>query len=820
MFKNYLKVAWRNLHRNKLFSLINILGLSVGLACCMLIGLYIKDQFSYDRQHEDAKDIYRLATAFRLQEREDKGAPSAAPIGPAMLREFPQIEKMARLYVPFDLVMAPVAYRPGSGSPIAFYEKNGYFADAAFFDIFNYNFLEGTPHTALEEPYSVVISEEMAHKLFGKAAALNKIIRVNINNGERADYRVTGVFRQLGKSHINGHFFMSLNSGSIGQFVKTVTDFATNNVFFTYFKLKPGTNAADLDKQFPAFVERYESKDLKAAGFYKAHFLQPVTDIHLRSSLNLDFAQNSSITFIRILGLIAIFILIIACINFMNLSTARSSKRAVEVGIRKVIGANHGVLIRQFLGESLLTTLLALILAVSLVNIVLPMFNNLASTDITFRSADSPSFIIGFLGLTIVTGLLSGSYPAFYLSSFRPVKVLKGKLQNSFSATIIRKGLVVLQFGISICLILSSLVIYQQVGYFREKDLGFRQDQEIIVPLVSNQSKKIYEVYREALLSNKDIRHISGCSYYPGTAVVSDKLFYSKGKTINQGIDTKTNYVDYDLLKTLNIPLLAGRFFSTEYAADTAGNRIVLNEKAARKQGWTPDAAIGKKLYTDFGGVTTVFEVVGVTRDFNFEGLQKDIEPYSFELGRSADHNDNGRNYMIVQAEAAGMQGILQFMAHEWKKLNQDDPFDYYFLDQQFRKTYEAEQRTGDIITVSTAIAVLISCLGLYGLALFTAEQKIREIGIRKVLGASVQSIVGLLSREFLQLVLFAALIAFPVGWFFMHRWLQHFAYHVSISWWLFLATATMAFCIAFVTVGGQALKASLANPVRNLRNE
>jgi len=814
MLKNFFITAWRNLFRNKLFSLINISGLAIGLACCMFILIYVLDQFSYDRHHNDAKDIYRVATNTIDHGKETPNVVSPAPLAAALKLEFPEIDKTARMFVPYNDDKSLIQYFSSGQLITSFYESKGYLADADFFDIFNYHFTEGNPATSLQEPNTVVISQAMAQKLFNNSSALDKVIRIKNSNGD-IDFRITGVFTELGKSHIDGKFFMSLKSGVFGQYANTWTDFAVNNIFYTYIKLKSGAYKEVLEAKFPAFVKKYESKNLEAAGFFKKHFLQHVTDIHLRSALDAEFSRNGSITYVYILILIAVFILAIACINFMNLSTARSSKRAVEVGIRKAVGAGNNSLIKQFISESILASFVALLLAVGLLLVLLPLFNHLSGNQVTYKVITKPLYISAFIVLALIAGLLAGSYPAFYLSAFRPVQVLKGKMKNSFSALFIRKGLVIFQFAIAIGLILASVIILQQMNYMQHEDLGFKQTQQVIIPLRTDQAKKMYYTFKTEVKKSSFVAQASGTDTYPGTAVVSDKAFYLPGQTMQEAVNVKSNWVDYDYAATMQIPLLAGRFFSNGFVDDTSGfNKLVLNEKAAKDLGFTPEKAVGKRLLFDWQGRAYTYEVIGVTKNFHFEGLKEPIKAYSFEMQQGS------YNYLMVQVNTKHVQSALQSLAASWKKLNVDEPFEYYFLDKQFQQNYDVERRTGSLITTFTIIAIFISCLGLYGLALFTAEQKIKEIGIRKVLGASVSHVVGLLSKEFLQLVMIAALVAAPLAWWGMRQWLQHFAYHINIQWWVFVAVAVLALLIALFTIGFQAVKAAIANPIKSLRTE
>ncbi|HNA00068.1 MAG TPA: ABC transporter permease [Ferruginibacter sp.] len=818
MIRTYFKIAWNNLRKNKVFSFINIFGLAAGLACCMLITLYIRNEVSYDKYHQHAADIYQLGTNFIREGKETKMSGTPAPVAQAMQFEYPEIEQTTRLLALFNEDKTLLQYNEKNAAPQSFYETKGYIADSSFFRVFTYDFLEGNPATALNEPRTVVLSEEIARKIFGNQPALNKLLHISSGTNGDYDFMVTGVFRPVSKpSHIDARFFLSFKGGEIEQLAnRMATNFANNNMFFTYLQLKPGTDVAALQAKFPAFIDKYAGKDLKAQGFYKKQFLTKLTDIHLYSGMNQNVTPPGSVTYLYILTSIALFTLLIACINFMNLSTARSSKRSAEVGIRKVLGAEKSALVRQFLGESVFMSLIAFVFAFALVWFLLPAFNKLAGKELSLSFSQNTISIIAFLALSVITGIVAGIYPAFYLSSFRPVKVLKGRFSNSLAAVSLRKGLVVFQFVISVALIISSVVIASQMRYLRSADLGFDKDQQVVIPLRSATAKQMYPSLKNELAKLPGVTNVGASLFNPGVFNPSDNLLYKEGQTMNDAKRTRMNWVDAGYLQTLNIKPVAGRLFSEAFPADTSF-RMVLNETAIRDIGF-PSAqdAVGKKVYFDYQGQQYGFEIVGVVKDFHFEDLHLPITPYGYQLNSNLDNF----NYMLVHTRGADMRALLSSIGAGWHRLNPNEPFEYNFLDEEFQKNYQAEDRLAGIVGYFTMIAILICCLGLFGLAAFSAEQRVKEIGVRKVLGASVSGIVGLLSKDFLKLVFVAIVIASPLAWYIMNKWLQDFAYRVDISWWVFVVAGIGAVLIAFITIGFQAIRAATVNPVKSLRTE
>ena len=812
MIKNYFKIALRNLQRNKAFSFINIFGLAIGLATCTLIMLYIFSEMGFDEHNKDADSIFRIATkAGKLGNVKDKQwADNSASIAWGLKEDMPEVEQSTRLLKFPNLDKMILKYEHGSDNR-QFYETNGYYVDSNFFQIFTYSLKYGNALTSLNEPNSIVISKEVSQKMFGNQNPLGKSINIRMPFGN-FNYKVSGVFKDVSlKSHIPAHFFLSMRNGDIGTWVDQQTNWATNNIFFTYVKLKDGTDPKAFEKKLQAFIDKRGGADMKALGISKQLFIQPLKNIYLHSDLDNEIAPNGNITNLYILGSIALFVLLIACVNFMNLSTARSGKRAKEVGIRKVMGAEKKFLVYQFLGESVMMSFFALLLALLVAYALLPFFNNLTQKNLTLFG--KPELWLWIAGLTLFSGMLSGFYPAFYLSSFRPISVLKGRLLNNFSAITIRKGLVVFQFTISICLILGAVVTIKQLNFLDNQQLGFNKNQQIILPLQDKNAIKNYDAFKNELLKNPAVKNITSGSTYPGVPNVEDMLFYPEGKTIKDIKDVHLATVGDDYFKTLGFTILSGRGFSKEFTADS--NSIVLNEAALKEFGYDVTTAVGKKIYFDFQGTHNTMEIVGVVKNFNFESLYNSIKPFGFTTSLG-----NKYSYLIANVATKNYPNLLKDIKYSWSKINPDIPFSYSFLDTDFQKNYEKDQRISVIVSYFTFIAILIACLGLFGLSAFSAEQRTREIGIRKVLGASVSNVASLLSKDFIKLVLIALIIASPLAWFVMNKWLQGFAYRTPVSWWLFALAGLLAIIIALLTVSFQAIKAAIANPVKSLRTE
>jgi len=821
MLKNYLRIALRNLLRNKLFSAINIFGLAIGLTCCMLLLLYIRSELVFDKHHQHASDLYLLKSTAVPTAGGDKRdfITISAPYAPTLKTTYPEIVEATRIWENVVDSKTLLQIRE-SGKPVrSFYETRAFQADSNFFDVFTYQFIEGNAHTALREPNAIVLSEPVARKLFGNAPALDKTISVGGNTGNGEVFKVTGVYKdESPRSHIDARLIVPMSAGWVGGFLRRGSlNFSFNNMFVTYLRLRPGTDPKQLERKFPAFMEQYANKDLKTAGYNKTISLLPVADIHLYDKVNTIVTPTSSKTYLYILGSIAVFILLIACINFMNLATARSARRAAEVGIRKVMGAEKGALVRQFLGESVILSMISLVLALGLVAVALPLFNQLTGKMLAAGTLLEPGIISTFIALALITGLLAGSYPAFYLSVFRPVEVLKGRFVNSISAIALRKGLVVCQFVVSIGLVLATLIIQQQMEYLRTRPLGFNKDQQVVIPLRTDESHNAYATLRQEILRSNLVQGAEGTGYYPGIFNASDFTLHRPDQPVEDGQTVKTNWVSSGFLQMMGFELKAGRLFSAQFRGDTA-NRMVVNETTLKKLDIPLDKAIGQKLMWNRPGQdqhVETFEIVGVVKDFNFQDLHHPIQPYTFFLGAGDYYN-----YLIVHVNRANMEKALSFLGQQWNTLCPNEPFEYTFLDEDFQRNYHAESRTAGIVSWFTGISIFISCLGLFGLAAFAAQQRTREIGIRKVLGASIMNITAMLSKDFVRLVIIALLIASPLAWYFMDRWLGAFAYQVNISVWIFVVAGAFAVVIALATVSTQAIRAAVMDPVKSLRSE
>jgi putative ABC transport system permease protein len=812
MIKNYFKIALRNLTRNKAFSFINIFGLAAGLATCLLIMLYIFNESSYDKYHKEGNRIFRVASISNKDN--GKGwAPCPGPLAAGLKSELPEVEQSTRLLTFPDISTMLMKYEKNAVSK-QFFETNGYYVDSTFFQLFTYDFVFGNAATALDKPSSTVISKDLSNKFFGKENPVGKAIQITTPFGEM-NYTVTGVFNsEKNKSHIPANFFLTMRNNDMWNWVQNQTRWTTNNIFFTYVKLKEGASATAFEKKLNPFFDKHAGADMKAAGFSKTLFIQPLKDIYLHSDLGNEIGANGNINYLYILGSIAAFILIIACINFMNLSTARSQKRAREVGIRKVMGVQKRSLVYQFLGESFLMCVIALVLAIVLAWIALPLFNSL--TQKNMQPFDEPSLLGWIIALTCITGLFAGLYPAFYLSAFKPVAVLKGKIMNNFSGAAIRKGLVVFQFTISICLVLGAIVIWQQLDLLQNQQLGFNKEQKIVLPMQQSykNSEASYTPLKNELLKAPGVDAVTSGSTYPGIPDLNDMLFYAEGKTSSDVVDIRLSSIENDYIETFGIKVLSGRSFSKEFTGDSAS--IILNEAAVKQLGYETSNAVGKKIQYDFAGNHSTLEIVGVVKNFNFESLHNEIKPCGFTTGIFA----NKYGYVIASLKTTDYAASLKSIEGIWARLNKGTPFVYSFLEKDFQRNYDKEQQTSRIIVYFTIIAILIACLGLFGLAAFSAEQRTKEIGIRKVLGASIADVTSLLSRDFIKLILVAIIIASPLAWYCMDKWLQDFAYRTSISWWMFAVAGLLAVVIALATVSFQAIKAAVSNPVKSLKTE
>jgi len=810
MIKSYLKTAVRFLLKNKSFSFINIIGLATGTLCCLYILLYVQNQYSYDKHHKDAKDIYRVTSSLQITGDKHNNSTASPPIAPAIKRDFPEVEQFARL-IPTGLLGNSknlLKYKEKS-----FYEKDLVYVDSTFFSIFTYHFVYGKNTSGLlAQPYSLVLRKSVSDKLFGDTDPVGKVI--NIDNGfGKHDFTIAAVVDEsLGKTSITANIFVTMRSGGFGQFVLDNTAWAGYNLACSYIKLRPGADAVALEKKLPDFLNKHGAQQLKQLGMTKVLHLQPLTSVHTTTNYEVELSKTVSPALLYILALIAVMIQLIACINFMNLSTARASKRAKEVGVRKVVGAGRPDLIKQFLGESFLLSLIGVLLAIPLMYLALPYLNDITHTNIELSFLNHLNIWLMLAGIVIVTGAVAGSYPAFYLSAFDAIKVMKGNFTNQVSASGIRRSLVVFQFVLSIILITGIIVIYSQLNYIKNKDLGFDKNQKLVLSFYTGDAQQKMTALATDLQQLSEVKAVSRSNNYLSQFVGRDHGVFLSGGNESNAIDAQNIDTDEKFVKANGIRLISGRDFQVKDSLKT-----LINETLCKRLGLDPLKAPGTRLYSQYlGGQKNYVDVIGVMKDFNYNSLHGGVRP--FMLFYNGD--PNAFSFMTVSVNSQDYKVLLNKIEAIWKRNLSGVPFEYAFLDQEVQKQYEAEITLSQIINSFTIMAILISCLGLFGLAAFSAEQRQKEIGIRKVLGASVAGVVGLLSREFVILVSIAFVIASPVAWWAMHKWLQAFAYKIDISWWMFAVAGAISIFIALATVSFQAIKAALANPVRSLRSE
>ncbi|WP_462264415.1 ABC transporter permease [Mucilaginibacter sp.] len=806
MIKSYFKTAMRFLLKNKTFSFINIIGLAIGTLSCLYILLYVQDQYSYDKQHQNAENIYRVTSQLSATGDKRNFATSSPPIAPSMKRDFAEVQQYARVVPSLGATKHLLSYGLKS-----IYETDAYYADPDFFNLFNYHFLSGTPAGALAAPYSIVLQQWVAEKLFGHENPINKVITYDDSFG-RHDFKVTGVIdNSTGKSHLQARLLLSINSGGMGEFVLNNNGYAGNNLVSSYIKLRPGADAKVLEKKLPAFINKYGGQQLKETGMQKQLHLQPINAIHTTTGYEAETSQTVAASFLYTLSLIALLIQITACINFMNLSTARASQRAKEVGVRKVIGASKADLVRQFIGESFLLSFISVAIALPLLALLLPYLNTLTSADISIR-LNNPQ-LWGMLAILItITGLLAGSYPAFYLSAFKAIKIMKGNFTSQVSAAGLRRSLVVFQFIISIVLIIGIIVIYTQLNYIKNKDLGFNAQQKLVFRFYTAGTQSKIDGFANDLRRLAEVKSTSRANAVLGEPIMRDHGVYLSGGNMANAVDAQNITTDKNFTGTADIQLISGRIF-----AENDSGKVLINETLAHRLGLNAQTAPGTRLYTQYQpNPVTYVEVAGVMKDFNYNSLHGDIKPFMFMY----DTKEGDMNTLLVAAETKDYAALLKKIEQVWHQDLPSAPFEYAFLDTEVQKQYETEFTLSRIINSFTLIAIFISCLGLFGLAAFSAEQRIKEIGVRKVLGASTAGIVQLLSADFLKLVIIALVIAAPIAWWAMRQWLQAFAYHISISWWMFALAGAATLSIALLTVSFQAVKAALVNPIKSLRSE
>ncbi len=807
MLQNFIKTALRNLFKHKGYSLINIVGLAIGMASCLLILMFVNDELSYDAYNEKADSIYRVAGSFRYGGRDFDIAVAPAPMAQVLIDEFPE-------------VVDAVRFRQ-RGSYIFRYGENSYkesrvsYADHSFFDVFSIPLLNGDPKTALAEPNTLVLNQETAKKYFRDEDPVGKTLRLN----DDTDYMVSGVFEEI--PH-NSHFHFDILV-SMSSLAESKGKIWMSQNFQTYILLHEKAAPESVEAKFPALLVKYMGPQIQAflgksmekleeEGDLRGEFyLQALRDIHLHSDLLGEMESTSDVKYVYIFTAIALFILIIASINYMNLSTARSAGRAKEVGIRKVLGSFRSQLIKQFLTESMILSLISLVLAFVLVRLTLPFFNGLAGKTMAISDLGGSTLLVVLVLVPIFTGFLAGSYPSLFISAFQPVNVLKGQLKTGMRTGLLRSGLVAFQFAASIILIIGTFVVYNQLHFIQNKKLGYDKEQVLILRsayLLGDQA----ETFKNEMLSYPQVVNGTVSNYLPVPSSRNNTAVFPDNERSDKRATSMQNWiVDYDYIQTLGMKIVQGRNFSKEYSSDTEA--AIMNQAAVEHFGW--DQPVGRKIgrmINDQGGSAS-YEVIGVVENFHFETLKDTIGPLVMFLG-----NSNAR--ISFRVETKDISGTIGLLRSKWREFLPNQPFDYSFLDERFADMYQTEQRIGKIFGVFAGLAIFIGCLGLFGLAAFTAERRTKEIGIRKVLGATAPNIVRLLLKEFVILVAVANVIAWPVAFWVMKGWLKDFSYRISLNVWVFVGAGLLTLFIAMLTVSFQAIKAALANPANSLRYE
>jgi putative ABC transport system permease protein len=805
MFKNYFRIAFRSMMRNKSFSAINILGLSIGIAVCFIIMLFVQHELSYDRFNTNADNIYRIVFKANINGGKINEGNVMPPVAQALKNDYPEVKEATRLrtmgHPRIDL----------NGK--VFTDASLALVDSNFFNVFTIPFIQGDAKTALLQPNCVVLSKSAAHQLFGNEDPIGKLVRfkkeINV-----PPFIVTGVFDNIPS---NSHFHFDMFGSLMSEPDEKSNSWMSSN-YFTYLVLQNGYDYKKLEAKFPGMVEKYMGPQIQQSmGLSLTQFrtkgnelgfaLQPLTSIHLHSNTISEFEPGGDIKYVYIFSAVALFMLLIACINFINLSTAGAGKRAKEVGVRKVMGSLKADLIKQFLLESVCITGVALIIASVFVQMALPVFNELSGKNLTFSFSIKP--LAALTGLSIMVGLLAGLYPAFFLSSFKPIATLKGKFTTANKTYNVRSGLVVFQFFISVCLITGTIVVYEQMHFIQNKKIGYDKDQLLVLnntwALGKNET-----VFKNQLLNDPRVINATISGYKPaGSSFYNNSLAWPEGRD-NELMRTLEYKIDEQYIPTLGMEMVTGRNFST--AMPTDSQAMIINETAAKAFGWGNDA-VGKRVVrenSDRGHVP--YTVIGVVKDFHFRSLHEAITPLLMVL--------KPETGLIVKIKTKDIAGLLGSMKQQWAAFNTEEPFSYTFMDELYNKTYLAEQKTGHTLNIFAALTILVACMGLFGLATYTAEQRTKEIGIRKVLGATAVQINFMLSKQFIKLVLIACILAFPLSYWAMHQWLQDFAYRIHLNGWIFMAAACISVLVALLTISFKSIKAALANPVAALRSE
>lgn len=815
MLVNFLKLAFRNISKRKGYSLLNIAGLTIGMSCCLLIFHYVSYEKSFDKFEPNSKQIVRVRLdSYQKGVLAYKSATSYPAIGPTMKKDFPEVENFCRLHDD-DLLLSNEEQNK------KFSENKGYYADPAIIDMFGLHFIKGNPHTALNGPDKIILSESTAKKYFGNQEALGKTL-VNRSAQHLEPFQVTGVYKDFpSNSHLIMNYLVSYATLGKELLLEGDSSNATETAwgwydFYVYLQLKPGVNYQQLEAKLPSFSNRYlnDNEWAKANNYHRELHLIPLSDIHLYSNYNQEAEVNGNGQAVAFLFLIAIFIICIAWINFINLATARSVERAKEVGVRKVLGAVRSLLIKQFLTESFVLNLVSLALSFIIFFLLLHPFDAFTGRSNYTGVSLTPTYWLIFFAMFFFGTILSGLYPAFVLSGFKPVLVLKGAFKNTSSGLLLRKSLIVVQFVTSVVLIAGTIIVYQQLNYMRHQDVGADISQTLVLKgpqtITDSLYQNIYQPFKSAVLSQPGIKNIASSTNVPGDEIYWTSSWKRYGDEQSTAVTLYMLGADYDFIPSYKIKMAAGRNFSEQFRTDDKA--VIINENTVKLLGFKNNSdAINQKIIRGGGDTLTV---VGVTANFHQVGLQKSIDPMVL-LPRP-----NVSTFYSVKINPANVQQTIASLKTLWSNYFPKDPFDYFFLDESFGEQYKADLLFGKVFGTFAFLAILIACFGLLGLSAYNILQRTKEIGIRKVLGASVQSILVLLSLDFLKLVLISLLFAIPAGWFIMNLWLQGYAYRINIPWWVFVVAGSTALLTAIITIGTQAIKAAVANPVKSLRSE
>ena len=796
MLKNYLKIALRNFKRHKGYTFLNIAGFAIGMACCLIIFLYVRHETGFDTYHKDVERIYRIAQDIRTPTSNRIFAPVSPMVGPTLKADYPQIEQTTRLLT--------TGSRLVKRDEVIFYEDRFMYADNELFEIFTIPFILGSPQNALSRPQTLVISETMAEKYFSGENPLGKILEIN-----KKEYEITGVAVDSPKNtHLKYNLIASLET--LNDWSEMSNWFST--MFFTYLKVKPNVNMEEFSQQVSHVADKYVGERLATSGTTYFYFLQHVPSIHLHSNINYDVEPSGNPLYVKIFSLVGLFILLIAGLNFMNLATARAANRSKEVGLRKVVGAQRLQLIGQFLGESILMAILSLGLALVLARFMISLLNNLIGLSLNFTDLLRPDILVILLGGACLVGVLAGLYPAFVLSSFKPATTLKRLKSGGSRSFGLRTVLVVVQFTISVFLIIGTLSMYKQYDYMRNQDLGFEKEQKLVLPLRGGiDVEENFDTVKGIFSNHSSVSGVTVSSSIPGRDFSSFSIRLI-GEEDEKKQDMFHLHFDTDFVPNYGIEMVVGRPFMKEMNTDFMG-AFLINEAAVKAFGWTsPEDALGKRLQTGYGG--RVNPIIGVTKNFHFQGLQTEVEPLVMEFLPWS------FSYLTISVDTLNLKETMTFVESQWKIRFPENPFESFFLDMDFNRQYKADEQAGSIFSIFTLLGLIIACLGLFGLASFTAESRTREIGIRKVLGASTQGLVVMLSKQFTKWVILANGVAWPIAYVFIDRWLKNFAYRSTIGIGIFVFSGALALFVALLTISFQSIKAAASNPVDALKYE